>query len=576
VSAPTAVRPTRIRLRPWQSEALERFANKRRPDFLAVATPGAGKTTFALTAAVQDLADHPGRRLIVVAPTQHLKHQWSRAALRFGLHLDPEWSARDGALPSDMHGIVTTYQQVATSSRALAGLSHDAFVVFDEIHHAGDDRAWGSAVLEAFEGAAKRLSLSGTPFRSDTSAIPFVEYHLDEARADYEYGYGEALADRGVVRPVYFPRINGFMEWVAPDGEVLAATFDDELTREQANQRLRTALSLEGQWLPAVLEQANERLMALREHHPEAGGLVIAMDQEHAHGIARLLRERHGVRAVVAISDDPDASSHIAAFAASTDPWIVAVRMVSEGVDIPRLRIAVYATTTTTELFFRQAVGRVVRWTPGLHGPGSRTQPAWFFLPDDPRLRRFAAELTESRRHSLRKRRGSDEDAPSAEPDDVGELLGDEEQMSLFSVIGAVALDGETAPAGGTGGGLGVFDEDPEDPGDGHTPEGVEVVLLPPPLPGGGHVAAPSDDGPGTGTPGADPMAGMTQRERKARLRDLNADIAAELVRSTGWGYVQVQTELNRLAGIRRVSEATVEQLEARLEHGRRWLRRAG
>jgi hypothetical protein len=71
-------------------------------------------------------------------------------------------------------------------------------------------------------------------------------------------------------------------------------------------------------------------------------------------------------------------------------------------------------------------------------------------------------------------------------------------------------------------------------------------------------------------------MAGMTQRERKARLRDLNADIAAELVRSTGWGYVQVQTELNRLAGIRRVSEATVEQLEARLEHGRRWLRRAG
>ncbi len=577
MTAPTAVRPTRIRLRPWQSEALERFANTKGPDFLAVATPGAGKTTFALTAAVQDLADHVGRRLIVVAPTQHLKHQWSRAALRFGLHLDPEWSARDGALPGDMHGIVTTYQQVATSSRALAGLSRDAFVVFDEIHHAGDDRAWGTSVLEAFEGAAKRLSLSGTPFRSDTSAIPFVDYHLDEARADYEYGYGEALADRGVVRPVYFPRINGFMEWVAPDGEVLSATFDDELTREQANQRLRTALSLEGQWLPAVLDQAHERLMALREHHPEAGGLVIAMDQAHAQDIARVLRERHGVRAVVATSDDPDASSHIAAFATSTDPWIVAVRMVSEGVDLPRLRIAVFATTTTTELFFRQAVGRVVRWTPGLHGPGARTQPAWFFLPDDPRLRRYSAELSESRRHSLRKRRGDDEDAPSVEPDDIGELLGDDEQMSLFSVIGAVALDGDGEGSGSSAPGLGVFDDDPEDPGERHDPEGVELVLLPPPLPGGGHVAIQADDAPsGTAGPGADPMASMTQRERKARLRDMNADIAAELVRSTGWGYVQVQNELNRLTGIRKVSEATLEQLESRLEHGRRWLRRAG
>lgn len=581
VSAPSAVRPTRIRLRPWQSEALERFANCRRPDFLAVATPGAGKTTFALTAATQDLADNPGRRLVVVAPTEHLKHQWSRAALRFGLHLDPQWSSRDGALPSDMHGIVTTFQQVATSSQALAGLSRDAFVIFDEIHHAADDRAWGTAVLRAFEGAAKRLSLSGTPFRSDTSAIPFVEYHLDEARADFEYGYGEALADRGVVRPVYFPRINGFMEWVAPDGEVLAATFDDELGRERANQRLRTALSLDGQWLPVVLDQAHGRLVELRRHHPSAAGLVIAMDQAHAQDIAGVLRERHGVQAVVATSDDPDASAKIAAFTASDDPWIVAVRMVSEGVDLPRLRIAVFATMTTTELFFRQAVGRVVRWTPGLHGPGARTQPAWFFLPDDPRLRRYSAELAESRRHSLRKRQGSEEDPLAADPDDVADALGDDpfgddEQMSLFSVIGAVAIDADatTAEVGAAAAhGLGVFDDDPDDPGVGREPDGVEVVLLPPPLPGGGHVDLAHAV---VGDPASDPVSSMTQRERKTRLRDLNADIAAELVRSTGWGYVQVQNELNRLTGIRRVSEATLVQLEARLDHGRSWLRRAG
>ena len=116
-----AIRPTRIRLRPWQSEALDALTLKQGPDFLAVATPGAGKTTFALTAAVQDLGEHPGRRVVVVAPTQHLKHQWADAALRFGLHLDPEWSARDGILPPDMHGIVTTYQQVSTSAAASSG-----------------------------------------------------------------------------------------------------------------------------------------------------------------------------------------------------------------------------------------------------------------------------------------------------------------------------------------------------------------------------------------------------------------------------------------------------------------------
>lgn len=562
-----AIRPTRIRLRPWQSEALDALTVKDGPDFLAVATPGAGKTTFALTAAVQDLGEHPGRRVVVVAPTQHLKHQWADAALRFGLHLDPEWSARDGVLPADMHGIVTTYQQVATSAAALAPLSRGAFVVFDEIHHAADDRSWGGAVLQAFEHAGRRLSLSGTPFRSDTSAIPFVDYHLDEARADYEYGYGEALADRGVVRPVYFPRINGFMEWVAPSGDVVAATFEDELPRELANQRLRTALSLEGEWLPTVLDQAHERLFELRRTHPEAGGLIIAMDQGHAQGIAELMERRHGVRPVVAVSDDPGASDKIARFSGSDQPWIVAVRMVSEGVDIPRLRIAVFATTTTTELFFRQAVGRVVRWTRGVP-----RQKAYFFVPDDPRLAHFATSLAEQRRHSLRKRAEADPPAVPDEPELDAIDDGDEEQMSLFAVIGSVALgeSGQTVPAEEHHD-EGVFGDDPDgtvtDPR--HEP-GVELVLLPPPLPGGGlarSAAGGDGDGPAEGH--------QTLRQRKVALRDSNADLARELVRVTGWSHPQVNAELNRLAGIRKISEATLEQLEQRLVVGRKWLKSA-
>ena len=428
-----------VRLRAWQKAAIDKLDAHEYPDFLAVATPGAGKTTFALMAALRSLRAERGQRLIVVAPTAHLKTQWADAAARFGLQLDPFWAASNGALPGDMHGIVTTYQQVATSAAALAKLCNGAFVILDEIHHAGDDRAWGDSVRTAFTPAKRRLALSGTPFRSDTRAIPFVRYTIEEAVADFEYGYGDALRDGGVVRPAYFPRINGFMEWTAPDGTFNAASFDDALDRTGASQRLRTALSAEGEWLPTVLTQAHQRLLLLRETVPNAGGLVIATDQDHARAIAEVMRTRLRVTPTLALSDDPNASDRIAHFAAGTQPWIVAVRMVSEGVDIPRLTIGVFATTTTTELFFRQAVGRLVRWTRGQRG-----QKAYLFVPDDIRLRTYAYQIADSRRHSLRKRAEDAETQFAREEDPLKDPLpaeAAEEQLSLFAALSSVVTD---------------------------------------------------------------------------------------------------------------------------------------
>jgi superfamily II DNA or RNA helicase len=545
-----------------------------------VATPGAGKTTFALTAAQRALVARRARRLVVVVPTQHLKMQWARAAEPFDLHLDPDWSAGYGVLPSDVHGVVVTYQQVAANPGALRPMVRDALVVLDEIHHAGESRAWGDGVRIAFEHAARRLSLSGTPFRSDQSTIPFVRYRGDLAETDYEYGYGEALQDRTVVRPVYFPRINGHMEWTAPGGIDYAATFEDPLTRELANQRLRTALNAEGQWLAAVLAQAHAQLQHLRARDPRAAGLVIAMDQEHARGIAEIMRQQLGVLPTVATSDDPGASLKISAFSEGNTPWIIAVRMVSEGVDIPRLRVGVYATNTVTDLFFRQAVGRLVRWASG----GGR-QTAYMFIPDDTRLRTFATGIAEQRRHSLRRadehERALQDREPAPETPDLQAAA--DGQLSLFTAISAVPLDergrkwdaarlyhdaegdAEAIPD--------LVDAGAPSPGGGRPPGGAgheAFALLPDPvIPS--PTPAPLPD-PEPGAPSAAPKTSALARRRL--LREENSAVVVDLVHSTGKSHATLNAELNRKIGIRRISEATVRQLEQRLALAKKMTRR--
>ena len=531
-----------LRLRPWQREALDVYQASERPNFLAVATPGAGKTTFALTAARLTLPQLGGR-LVVVAPTRHLKAQWAAAAERFGLALDNDWNPQD-RLPDDMHGIVTTYQQVATAAEDLRVLVSGGMAILDEVHHAGNELAWGDGVTAAFSSAARRLALSGTPFRSDTAEIPFLRYVGEQVAPDVEYGYGEALADGGVVRPVYFPRFGGHMEWTAPDGSEISATFEDALPRQLANQRLRAALSLDGEWLPAVLGHAHRQLSEIRRRQPDAGGLVIATDQDHAQAIARLLRDRFRVLATVAVSEDPTASEKISRFSAGTDPWIVAVRMVSEGVDIPRLRVGVHATTTTTELFFRQAVGRIVRFT------GGRAR-AYMFVPDDARLRYFADSIAESRRHRLQHH--AEDDDQLFESDETSEIDRSDEQLSLFTVHSATVADHGSD-----------FDDifaDSDEPD----------LPVPPPLdsvePG---LLIDLDSLPPVGNPSAGRPAGSTRKERE-RQRSINTQFVRDLASLTGKTHAQINGELNRLSGVKKVSEATVSQLERRAKAASDW-----
>ena len=327
------------------------------------------------------------------------------------------------------------------------------------------------------------------------------------------------------------------MEWTAPDGSFHSHSFNEEIDITKANQRLRTALSLDGQWMPSVLSKAHQHLRQIRHDHPEAGGLVIAMDVDHAKGIAEYLERRHSARVVVATSDDPSASRRIARYAAGTDEWIVAVRMVSEGVDIPRLRVGVFATNTNTELFFRQAIGRLVRFTKGI-----RKQSAYLYIPDDPRLRMKAAQVAQQRRHSLHKTPLEREPDGDTEELDLGEK---EERVSQFSVISAIALDAEEE-----------FDIDLEAHEDapGETDESLIIELAPAPLLGG----------PITGS--------MTRAEMKTDLRGQNAERVRELVALTGWSHAAVNKELNKRSGLDRITHATTGQLERRLKNADHWL----
>ncbi len=402
---------------------MEKYIQDQPRDFLAVATPGAGKTTFALTLASWLLHHHVVQQVTVVAPTEHLKKQWAEAAGRVGIKLDPDYSA--GPLSKEYDGVAVTYAGVGVRPMLHRNRCEQrkTLVILDEIHHAGDSKSWGEACLEAFDPATRRLALTGTPFRSDTNPIPFVEYEegndgIRRSSADYTYGYGNALAD-GVVRPVIFLSYSGNMRWRTKAGDEIAARLGEPMTKDAIGQAWRTALSPTGDWIPNVLAAADKRLTEVRKGIPDAGGLVIATDQDSAREYAKLLKKVTGEKPTVVLSDEKAASKKIDQFSADDSRWMVAVRMVSEGVDVPRLAVGVYATTISTPLFFAQAVGRFVR-------SRRRGETASVFLPTIPMLLDFANEMEVERDHVLDKpKKGSDEENPFAEED---KLLADAER----------------------------------------------------------------------------------------------------------------------------------------------------
>ena len=523
-----------IALRAWQERALARLSAWDDGPFLLSAAPGAGKTIPSLVFARRLLSEGIVRRVHVVCPTTPLTRQWAEAAGRLGVQLVPD--AEQLRPPRDFHGVVATYARAATSAaRWAAQCGKETLVIADEAHHLGEELAWGEGFARAFGATQRWLLLSGTPFRSDQSPIAGVRYEDGVAVPDVSYSYAAAVRD-GICRPVAFIPYDGTLSWRS-GGEVVESSFTDvDLVGREAGRRYRTAISTElADGLPRILRAAHDRLGEVRAGgHRDAGGLVISADGAHARRVAAVLKEITGRSPTVVLHTDARAASKLRAFAAGREPWLVAVNMVSEGVDIPRLRVGVYATAAKTPLMFRQIVGRFVR----VRGGGGPVEHSYLFLPADRLLRAHAAEVEEELRHVLR---SAAQVTPDAFDDDggAGQRRGTTEPSEPDAFV---PLNADVAPQ------LALF-------GGGHTP------ASPAPAPGSGRRAVAF-----ASTPAVEEPADLPAFKRRAALRDKRHGLVRVLGGLQNRSFREINTWLNRETGAAGVGSASIEQIEASID----------
>jgi superfamily II DNA or RNA helicase len=499
--------------------------------FLLSAAPGAGKTRPSLEFARAQLNAGAISSVVVACPTAPLTRQWARAAHDLGIDLAPD--ADSPKPPSGFHGVSVTYARVAKAPvRWARALPRRTLVIADEAHHLGEELAWGVAFAKAFQECPRWLLLSGTPFRSDATPIPGVSYDADGlAEPDVSYSYAEAVAD-GVCRPVCFVAYDGSLSWRSGD-DVIESSFETVLSTREASRRYRTAISTDlPDGLPRILKEADAKLKGIRQAgHRDAAGLVVAADSEHARRIAKLLREATGRVPVVVLHAEARAAAKLAAFTSSTEPWIVAVNMVSEGVDIPRLRVGVYATAAKTPLIFRQIVGRFVRTL-----PRCPVEPSWLYVPADPVLRDHAATIEQELRGSLR--RPGEQDPFALDERD------ERRQTERSDTPDFVPLSADVAPQ------MTLF--------------GAPAPA--PPSPAAARWATAVADAEPNGTATAQAPREIPAFERRAQLRDERHRLVSEVRRRDGTSHREINAWLNRKLGITSVEDATLAELEQSVE----------
>lgn len=450
--------PSGVTLRTWQRKALSRYLQhpRDRDSFLASVCPGAGKTLWAAVVGRRLIDQGVIDKVIVVVPSDNLRANWPRDAKLGGLELR-RYRGGPVHLPKEFDGIVMTYQQLAVGASPLlirqwigdpSNSGRRVAIILDEIHHVGsvgdetedEGKAWWRGIKSAFEYAVRKITVTGTPWRKKNDQIPWAEYDNDtgKVQVDYSYTYGQAVVDK-VCRATTFYTYDGEATWrVWEDGQLApykkVVEVGPDLADADVFQALNVLYDPDNAWFPEIFKQANTALQqkqqtimhhnaAIRSHRPISvtrdgiaahvslkdqrlavpAGIVVASTQDHARAIAEKIHQITGKRPALILSDDEeDAKDALTAFRDSDQSWVVAVKMISEGIDVPRLAVGVYASCIRTPLFLIQVVGRTAR--------RKAAEPEQFaaewFLPAVPALVDIAFKIEDEIRHRLREPKG--------------------------------------------------------------------------------------------------------------------------------------------------------------------------
>ncbi|CAM4302782.1 DEAD/DEAH box helicase family protein [Vreelandella rituensis] len=398
-------------LRDWQQRCLTQALQQLspfQPHFLCQATPGAGKMLMAAVLAHQLLERGDVDFVLYLGPSKEVISRAEQTLAEVtGLMMNGKLGARGGCYTyQSLWSRLPVFQQLGAQYRVL--------LIWDESHHAGrlpgtqkGANVWGQALLILERCVTYTLALSGTPWRTDGKCLPLLRYldaqvSVDDEEddsalkqrlvPDFVYTLQEAVRD-GVCRTPYI--------WLIDNSHIQLTMTHAKGKKPPKQKRFSSIPHLlrhpgigyadllrHEAPMARVLTQGVAKLAALRQAQTSAGGLVVASDIEHAEEIAEWLKGQ-GEDVCLVTSQTPNAHAKLQAFRESSQAWVVAVGMISEGVDIPRLRVCCYLSRIRTEQYFRQVLGRIIRRM-GLHD-----DDCYLFVVNESLLCRYAERIAD-------------------------------------------------------------------------------------------------------------------------------------------------------------------------------------
>lgn len=378
--------------------------------FNVCAGTGAGKTDLAGLIASSDLNLGRIRRVVVCVPTKVVQASTAETFRdKFDIHLALFDSRKHrNGVTSDNQGYVVTYGNLARQASRHARITgyEPTLVVFDEVHHLGDNASWGLAAQFAFARAPYVLAMSGSPIRpAGGGQIVWANYipsknlpGVLEYEADYVYTLGRAILDGYCREPDFRFSDDAVVEISYTDGRKAELVgFKEDVHADLASLRLNAAVNHKSAARKPFLSRALSEIRkagrkAIIFLGSDAGDGTTPTEDATKHLPGQLVDLGYSPDEFMVITKDtPRSHDRIRQFRQSKTAWIlITINMVSEGANVPELSAAIFLTNWTSDLSFIQRIGRALRFM----GTGDH-KDAWIYLFHHPSYRDVALRIKE-------------------------------------------------------------------------------------------------------------------------------------------------------------------------------------